>query len=408
MGSNRFKTMAALGWFWLGLGVLTAVAAETQKNSPNDDMEAFRKDLEGKLSQIRENELRVRLGAFGDLHYRVLGNAGSFPSQNDFAMGDAALAVKGQYGDHIRFIDENVIEFEGEDAKLSVDRLLVSYTVGDELRIAGGRDHTAYGHWNRTHNYAAQLQTTIHRPFFLAFEDDGGVVPSHMTGLTADGTFDLGGSALKYELNLGNSDNILLTGSGGSIAEAKLGNNPGGDSTSGKSVVGRLVFKPWSDGGLTLGIAADWNRYDVAATPDLIANPAMGPFLFSGLGQIVFEGEAIYTDDHFDFLFEFYDFDDQVAGMPISGSADNMAFYAQTDYRVTENLLPYLRVESLKVDGSDPFFRALQKNNKALYLAGCRLEIVPKISCLKLEGSLTRESDSPDAVEIASQWAFGF
>ena len=405
MRVNGLKA-AILFILWVGLNGAAAHGAENTGTSPipagADSL--FQKDVESKLAQIRENELRVRLGAFGDLDYHLLGTSRSFPAQNDFFMGDAALAVKGQYGSRIRFLDENVIEFEGEEAKLSIDRLMVSYTVANELRFTGGRDHAAFGFWNRSHNYAAQSQITINRPFFLKFEDEGGIVPSHMTGLTADGTFELGGSSLKYELNLGNGEDILLTGGNGTAAEAKIGVNPSGDPSSGKSVVGRLVWKPSADGGLALGVASGWNRYNVLATPDLAASP----LVFSGLGQVILEGEVIYNDDNFDFLFEFYDFDDQIAGMPVQGSMDNMAFYAQVDYRIAENVLPYARIESLKVDGTDPFFRALLQNNKALYLAGLRFELVPKISCLKLEGSLTRESDSQDAIQVATQWAFGF
>src|SRR5581483_12227611 len=189
-----------------------------------------------------ENDLKVQLGAFGNMDYRLLGNTHSFPVQNDFFLGDAALAVKAQYGDHLRLIDENLVEFSGNDLQIGVDRFLVTYIFSDQFRLSGGRDLTAIGHWNRTHNYAAQLQTTIERPFFLKFEDDGGVVPAHIMGLMAEGLFQLGSASLKYEFDLGNSETILLAGNGGQPAGAELGSNPSGDPTSGKSTAGRLVF----------------------------------------------------------------------------------------------------------------------------------------------------------------------
>jgi hypothetical protein len=358
------------------------------------------------LAGAQEDALKVQLGAFGDMDYQLLGSSHSFPAQNQFFLGDAALAVKGQYGDHIRLIDENLFEVNGPNPNLGFDRLLVTYIFSDQFHLSGGQDHTATGHWNRTHNYAAELQTTIDRPFFLKFEDDGGVVPSHIVGLTADGLFDLGTTSLKYEFNLGNSENILLTGNGGGqVAGAELNDNPPGDSTSGKSAAGRLVFKPWSDGGLALGVASYWNRYAaVAATTDM----AGSPLLFSGLGQVILEGEVIYTDDQFDFLSEFYEFDDRISGLPTQGSSNNRAFYVQVDYQVVEDFRPYLRVENLTLDGTDPFFQAMQQQDKTLYLVGFRFDAVPKVSCLKLEGRLTQEAGNPNAIETDAQWAFGF
>ena len=128
----------------------------------------------------------------------------------------------GRYGDHLSFMVENVVEFDGQDPTIDLERVLVAYAFDDKLQIGAGRDHTAFGYWNRTFHHGAHLQTTIDRPFFIAFEDGGssgipskgGAVPSHFVGVFADGTFDLGASALKYELNVGNNGSISLNGDG--------------------------------------------------------------------------------------------------------------------------------------------------------------------------------------------------
>ncbi len=352
-----------------------------------------------------DDKLQVQIGAFGNMDYQLVGNSASFPAQNGFALGDAALVAKGQYGDHLRILAESLIEFGVPDPHLGLDRFLATYVFNDQLRLSAGRDHLATGYWNRTYNYAAINLPTIERPFFLKFEDDGGVVPSHVVGLTAEGLFNLGTSSLKYEANFGNSEKILLTGDGsGNVTGAEFSNSAPGDPSSEKTAAARLVFKPWADGGLALGLASAWNRYDtVAETPNLAA-----PALFSGLGQLLLEGEIVYSDDNFDLVGEFYGFDDQIGGMPTQGASNNYAYYVQADIQAAEGFWPYLRLENLSVNGSDPYFQALVAQNETLYLAGFRYDIVPKVTCLKLECRVSQVSDNPYTTEVDSQWAFGF
>jgi hypothetical protein len=354
-----------------------------------------------------DNDLpQVQIGAFGDADYQLLGSPTSFPTLNDFSLGDAAVVVKARYGDHLRLLDENLVEFDGPEPSIGVDRFMVTYIFSDELRLSAGRDHLAIGHWIRTYNYAAENQLTINRPFFLNFEDDGGVVPVHIMGLTAEGLFNLGGSSLKYELNLGNRESVLVTGNGsGQVLQGELNDNASGDVSSSKAAAARLVFKPWADGGFSIGVASAWNRSDaIAETGDLVGSP----LVYSDLGQVILEGEMVYSSDNFDLFGEFYEFDDQIAGFSTQGSSNNYAFYVQMDGQPVANLWPYVRMENMQVAGSDPYFQALLQRDETLYLLGFRFDIEPKVTCFKLEGQMSRESAAPFSPEVDAQWAFGF
>ncbi len=377
--------------------------SKTQPAKPSPT-KIVKKD-DGQPTEIREGKLRIKIGVYGDADYQLTGPSGSFPSNNSFSVGSAALFLTGRYGDHLAFVDENLVEFENDGPVLNVDRVLVGYTFSNELRISAGRDHTALGFWNRTFGYAAQLQTTIERPFFLSFEDDGGLIPVHVTGITADGILALGGPSLKYELNAGNGESIGLTGDGsGHVIGAELTDNTAGAGTNQKIFAGRLVFKPWANAGFSVGCSADWNRYDtIPETSDLLGSP----LLFNGLNQVIVAGEIAYRDDDFEMFGEFFDFNDQIQGSSTLGTAGNRAFYAQLGWRVADDWKPYLRVENLYLDGMDPFFTAMLAQNQTEYLAGIRYEVVPTVSCLKLEGRLIQAS-SGNSAEVAAQWAFGF
>ncbi len=373
------------------------------------------KDLEKKLAayqdgadrnfkQIHEQELRIHFNLYGDVEYVLSGPSKAFPNANSFLLGQTDLHLMGHYGPNLMFMSEDVVEFDGQDPSIDLERILVEYTFSDEFHLGAGRDHTCFGYWNRTFHHGAQLMTTIDRPFFLRFEDGGGSVPSHIVGVFAHGNFEIGGSSLKYEMNIGNGQSIGLESDGVSnITGAAFNLNPSGDNNNDKSFAGRLVFKPWSDKGLALGIAAVWNRYDVIAPSDLASNPLN----FQGMGQVLLEGEVIYTDDNFEFLSEFYNFDNAIAGMPTQGSAKNLAFYIQAAYQITGDLKPYARVECLDVDPTDKYFLAMQQHNKTTYLLGLRYDLVSAASSIKVEGRAINDA-GVTSTELATAWGFGF
>ena len=68
---------------------------------------------------------------------------------------------------------------------------------------------------------------------------------------------------------------------------------------------------------------------------------------------------------------------------------------------------PYVRVENLNVDGTDPFFNAMLWSNKTIWLAGVRFELVPIASSLKVEARSINDSGVP-STEVATAWGFGF
>ncbi|HUO57066.1 MAG TPA: hypothetical protein VMV05_02715 [bacterium] len=356
-------------------------------------------------ADMGESDFRVQIHLFGDMDYEFLGTSDKFPVQNDFLLGRTAIAFTGTYGDQIKFLDQNIVEFSGLDPALELDRLLATYVFSPQFQLSAGRDHAAFGFWNRHFGYVGFLQTTIESPFFLRFEDDGGVIPVHISGLIAEGTFPIGDSSLGYELNAGNSSYVILTGDGsGNVEEAEFDTHAGG-GTNRKVFAGRLVFKPAADGSFSLGVATAFNRYATDTSSD---TALMGtPVDFRDLGQILLEGELVFRDEHLEILGEFYNFNDRVAGMETQGSPNNTAFYAQLAYELLEDFRPYFRVENLTPDASDPLFQALNQKTQTQYLGGVRWDIIPTVSCLKMEFRYIH-LDAGDSMELDTQWAFGF
>lgn len=129
----------------------------------------------------------------------------------------------------IHFYDRDVppIEQHGSDPKVdffyTADyhhwRLLSEFLVSDDERdlerfIIGrvspggrqmwlGRNHSDIDQWNRLFHRETYLQTTIHRPGIIEFEDEGGVLPTHITGISVEDNWNAEVHDLIFRFTIG-------------------------------------------------------------------------------------------------------------------------------------------------------------------------------------------------------------
>ena len=71
-------------------------------------------------------------------------------------------------------------EFELERLQFGLD-----ITPGNTLWL--GRFHSPLGYWNSTYHHGLHLQTSVHRPGIIEYEDSGGILPNHVTGMLLNG-----------------------------------------------------------------------------------------------------------------------------------------------------------------------------------------------------------------------------
>lgn len=94
-------------------------------------------------------------------------------------------------------------EFFVSREEREMERLAVGWVIGETTRIWLGRYHTALDQWNRKHHHGAYLQTTIYRPGIIEFEEEGGAIPAHATGITLQKTQHSGNRMTYYTLDFG-------------------------------------------------------------------------------------------------------------------------------------------------------------------------------------------------------------
>ncbi|KAF0192115.1 MAG: hypothetical protein FD165_1183 [Gammaproteobacteria bacterium] len=103
---------------------------------------------------------------------------------------------------NLRFLAEVFGKTDGE-SEIEIERLQLSWKLDGDSRLWLGRFHNPIGFWNTDYHHGAFLQTSISRPGIVEFEDDGGVVPTHLTGALIEGFTVRRSAVWRYDLALG-------------------------------------------------------------------------------------------------------------------------------------------------------------------------------------------------------------
>lgn len=176
---------------------------------------------------------------FSDINYIKSTLDGDENENGTFAIGPIDLYTSELITDNIEVLMEVAFEHEIVD----VERLQIGYILNDAFKLRAGRVHNILGYWNVNYHHGTLMQTTIERPFFIKFEDDGGLIPVHLVGIWTSGRYATGPVYLGYDLMFGNGSKIVNIG-GTDITE--LNPNNGADDNRNKAVSYRLQLSPAS------------------------------------------------------------------------------------------------------------------------------------------------------------------
>lgn len=294
-------------------------------------------------------------------------------------LGTLDLYLTPQFGPKVRSLIELAFEY-GEQGALATDleRMQIGYAASDALLLWGGRFHTPYGYWNTAFHHGAQMQTSITRPRFIAFEDQGGILPGHTVGAWATGQQDTAWGKLGYDAYVGN---------GNRINEGVLDFNASGDDNGSPLLGFNLKLSPRAVRGLTLGLHG--LRQTVAG--ENADASASGRVRTQVLG-----GYAFYENDDWELIAEYYQFRNRnlAAG---AGTLGSWAGFAQAAYAVAPGWALFGRAEKAALQATDPYF-ALQESGTSYrqWTAGLRYDLDPR-AALKLQVDALRDGGRGNA-----------
>ena len=98
-----------------------------------------------------------------------------------------------------------------DDTEADLERLQFGRWVTDNTLLWMGRYHTPTAYWDMVYHHSPYLQTSISRPGIMEYEDDGGVLATHIWGLLADHTITKGNKEWQLEFGIGAAPSMTPT-----------------------------------------------------------------------------------------------------------------------------------------------------------------------------------------------------
>jgi hypothetical protein len=331
----------------------------------------------GSIALAQPARADLTLHAFADVNAH-LGHAADH-THLDFNSNRLDLFGSGSH-ERVSLLSEVVFEVgDNNEFAPDVERLQISYTFADYLRVSAGRFHTSIGYYNDAFHHGAVFQLPTERPRTVRFEDDGGLIPAHFVGFHADGRVPLGAEMrLRYDVEVANSR--------GPTRDVVVN---AFDPLDAKAVNGRLRLEvPVGEGNAFVGVNAVFDKIaEISGRPELSERMFGVHAIYQGpLLSLIAEGYLIRHSD------------------PAGNDFDTRAGFVEAGVRLPQDVTPYAIVERIDLpDGGDPYFTA--EGSQTLGTVGVRW-LFAEATAVKLEAS--RAMDTGTGTLFTTQFAFGF
>lgn len=156
----------------------------------------------GETEHMDVSRTGLNIRGFGDFGFYAGNQKGQTTS---FSLGQTNLFITSNLSERVRFLTEMVFEVHQNNAfQANLERVLLEASFSDYLKLSGGRYATSIGYYNTAFHRAAWFQTATERPYIFEYEDEGGILPSHMVGVQASGRIPSGKLGLHYLAEVGN------------------------------------------------------------------------------------------------------------------------------------------------------------------------------------------------------------
>jgi hypothetical protein len=320
----------------------------------------------------------LQIKGFADVQY----HASDLKSEkNAFALGQLDLFITSRLSEKINVLAELVVEAaQDNQVGLDLERLVLQYSVNNHLNLNFGRYHTAIGFHNTAYHHGAWFQTAIDRPFIFAFEDEGGILPIHNIGVSANGRIPSGRLGLQYIAEIGNGRTSR------SSLDEPVQNIV--DENNGKAVNLGLIARPEWMRGLQAGVSIYRDRLAPEGLPKV--------------GQTIIAAHVVYLGHTFELLNEAVLVRHSTSGT--QGTFNTTGFYTQVA-RKFGNLQPYLRYQYINAPRSEPIFKDLGRSNGPS--AGLRYDF-SEFAAFKVQYDRTARRGLNVINKIGMQLAFTF
>lgn len=279
------------------------------------------------------------------------------------------------------FVNQNENEFE---------RLQLGWAVDKNTRFWLGRFHNPLGIWNTDFHHGTYLQTTISRPAITEFEDDSGVIPSHISGLLLEADRYFGESQINTSLALG----VAASMKSGSLEPFNLFNP--GDETFHENISLRLSYYPQASENRYFGAFVGYSRIKGdAISSSEIKQIQAGVFAVLQIQAVQLRSALFFVENRLSSV---------TATPDLKGDFINA--YVQLEYEVDERWTAFARLEDTFSHENDPYLALFPEFTEQRQLAGVRFDVIPQ-HAFTLEWRQDHVS-AGDINQLVLQWSAFF
>ncbi len=288
----------------------------------------------------------VRIRGFSDIIFV----ASDDPEVNSaFSLGELDLYMTSDLSDRISFTGELVFEY-ADAVVADVERVGLRFLVSNRLNLVFGKHHTPIGAWNTSFHHGSLLQPTISRPLIFLFEDQGGVLPVHTTGLWAWGNLP---RQFTYDIMLGNG----------------IGSDLVSDNDMQKSLT--LSINRGVTSRLRVGVTGYLDHIS-AGTLSHRSTDALPVLVQDDVAHRMLAGNVVLRDRNLEMMAEFLVLNNRTD----RATTRSTGMYAYGGYQVGV-LTPYVRYDRLSFGAGDPY---LPSEDVEQFLMGLRHDLDPMVS----------------------------
>lgn len=275
----------------------------------------------------------LQFRGFTDVGFTATNQKGSHTT---FSTGAFNLFMTSRLSDHFSVLGELLFEFDpANGVHTDLERAEFHYTPNDYFNLTAGRFHTAIGYYNTAYHHASWLLPTVTRPFLFAFEDQGGILPTHNVGVSVTGAVPSGPLGLHYEAELGNGRASINSTAAANVQVQQDDNNR-------KSFNLAAFSRPAAIPGLQMGFSVYRDRLYPTGLPKI--------------SETIWDGYVSYHPSGFEFTTEALELRHELVGentiFHIPG------FYSLVSKDVGRGVKPYFSWEYLNVAKREPLYGA--------------------------------------------------
>lgn len=364
-------------------GSLESLAAEAQRASP-------RGPVRGRIATSFLSPLSALVLLAG-----TAGCVGDIRASNDFlAFGEINASVEADggspeyeplasffyshQGDRFRAIAEYVYA----PLEKELERLQLGVRVGDST-VWVGRFHSPVGYVNSVLHHGSYLETSITRSRIWAYEDEGGVIPMHVSGMLFEGERQIEKGRLQYQVGVGAG--TVLTPAGLEPVDLLR------PSFVGSSAAMAKVSYFWDDlGESVLGGYVGHFRMQVEGTGEKATQRLAGVFINRAGQRWAVRADAVAVD---------------VAQAGASSRFANA--HLQVERNFGERTVGYVRGEATAFTGSNAYLARFPGFVRREVMVGMRYDF-SKMACGKLQVSRSQTIEGKSDNFVHAQLCFMF